>query len=492
MKVKPVAEGDVVLQGFLDFGYFTPEGLDRIGFTIVRRAKGYAFCTNYRHLGECLIPNQEKALSFIHRFETTCHPITHQPSNHLVLTELKSTFLKDLIEFDDSSFRASHVVMAIAEAELILMVRGAYKKFSDSSEIQYTKAEKDTLYSAGFLLGIEQLRIPTDSVLHKNIDDIKGQNDQYFYRGYREGMLFHSPMPDVDITAKEILELSQRIAVESQREFELAVRKGAAQYYYPQDGLSELDVPALLGRIQDCLPMAVDCCDGTNPDSLVNEEYGTDLVEQYRDELIRRGYVFSREQLEELEFLNWPLSHVEAEVVARSQLGSDFISNWNDKKNKLLYGTEVPRAAEEKRLLNIFNSLFRGDCSAYQAQDVSISISRATNHCHQINKQTLLTLKELLKTYSVERTFSFNVTDLKPHSTIASELENVNAYLELDSSALWSIHCVPTQDSRFWSALVELHRVSKQPIEVSATDNRTSEIWIVVKEGKEGPFELAY
>lgn len=79
-------------------------------------------------------------------------------------------------------------------------------------------------------------------------------------------------------------------------------------YLFPDDNIVRLDDQALLDFIECKLGDALDMTDGSDFGSDLRIDIAQDRIEQARDILLSRGYVFSPDQQERISFLQWPLS----------------------------------------------------------------------------------------------------------------------------------------------------------------------------------------
>lgn len=94
-------------------------------------------------------------------------------------------------------------------------------------------------------------------------------------------------------------------------------------YLFPNPELKSKPSESLEALIAALLDDTIDRTDGTDMHSDVRIDYAQDLIEQARDILVERGYVFGAEQRLTLPFLSWPLTQEQQAEADREKADAD-------------------------------------------------------------------------------------------------------------------------------------------------------------------------
>jgi len=301
---------------------------------------------------------------------------------------------------------------------------------------------------------------------------LKSLGNNHFNKGYKQGVLNESPPPLIQIDESELAKSKTEIMEESVFDFQQSVTRKRKNYLdlydYPKD-LNEYSNVQLLQMMNEYLPMALDKCDGTNLMSLQNEEYGYDVLTQIRDELIHRGYIFSEQEVERLEMLDWPISEQESEHSALKQISGNAYRVWNIDIDTLAYGDISPLEAERDQMFkSIFSAVTNtAPNSLYDLDELSLTMGRNTNYQPIISKCRLRYFIQLLRTFT--DSLSVGLTDITPDRRIDIYDEEID---EFDDKVFWTITCQPSVEPEFWSILIQLQ--TETNISISVTQRHPS------------------
>lgn len=142
-------------------------------------------------------------------------------------------------------------------------------------------------------------------------------------------------------------------------------------YLFPDDQIPSMSENELLALIEANLRDAKDCTDGSDIGSDLRIDGAQDIIEQARDQLVRKGYVFSFDEQERLPFLTWPLTaEQEREQALRREQESVAEARYR----------EWARSAEA-RLNCLFKKLMVGDVLPGEANFDRVEMNIGWNSC---------------------------------------------------------------------------------------------------------------
>lgn len=229
--------------------------------------------------------------------------------------------------------------------------------------------------------------------------------------------------------------------------------KGDA-YEFQDEDLLEYSVEQLQALIRNKLPLATYQIDGLGGIDQVRVDHAQDLIDQARDLLLDKGMSFTQAEIEELEFLTWPLT--ESERLERET-------------QQLAEAAERVRLAAlrkqvEARSLAITQDAIDGKLANQPivVQAIKLVLSRS-GHSFSNGEiypsgpsgSEVLSLVDQLK--------AIGVTDVRLRSYTCSR---VGVQFDTDPVPSWKIEMLLPVDPLVWLFLwswYELHRVSESP-----------------------------
>ncbi|MCC2525558.1 hypothetical protein [Vibrio coralliilyticus] len=380
------------------------------------------------------------------------------------------------------------LLIAIAEVELELLVLKGIKGIGADDCRKCPDESKHLLYEMGRVIGSKHVTLPEDSKYLPEIEGIKESGNYHFMLGYKHGVLWQSQKPEIALNPGEILKITRDLLLDSKAVFYSSIQRSNRSYLFPQD-LTSATTAMLLSKIEEHLPEALNSCDGTQFNSQIGHDFGCDVIEQVRDELICRGYEFSQKEISQLDFIKWPLNLDSAISKAIRQLRSKLLKEWGHTLNGLVYGEREPQDVEGQRLLDTFCACITQTTNNEELnpEDIAIRISRHSNTMPQATKQELLSIAMDIEQASVADSFSFNITDFKHGRNIQRHDER-----EFDKDVFWEISCVPTSAVSLWKALLKLQQQCKTSIEVSQRYARQQIFSIEINQVGENNFTYNY
>ena len=115
--------------------------------------------------------------------------------------------------------------------------------------------------------------------------------------------------PERRMTCVPLVESMTAVAVPGSDE---SVPESHNAYLFTDPEIDKMTAAALAALMDGLEPDAMDQTDGSDFDSDVRIDHAQDLIEQARDALLKRGYVFSEAERLKFSFLTWPASPDEA------------------------------------------------------------------------------------------------------------------------------------------------------------------------------------
>lgn len=444
----------LIASGVFDFGHTVPNHNDQVPFRITLVNSAYYIQTEYRNIGRKTIGKKEVD-SVIEMLNSSLCPFLQEPTGTVKITEPKPLFMEKYFSFDDS-YRPIDLLLAIAEVESAVAVNSALSRFMVNGITFISESEKQKLTSWGRYIGSEHVRIPRSSKYHIEIERLKSLGDTHFNRGYKQGVLIDSPPPliqvDESVLAMNKIEIQENSVIEFQQSIARKRANYLDLYDYPQYLTKESNAH-LQQMMTDYLPMALEKCDGTNRISLQVEEYGYDVLTQIRDELLHRGHIFSEQEIEQFDMLDWPITDQESEFKALNQISRNAYQAWNSDIDSLVYGEKSPNEVEREEMFkSIFSAVNKTSSnSLFDLNELLLTMGRNTNYQPIISKSRLRYFIQSLRTFT--SSLSVGVTDLAPGRRTDVYDETID---DFDDKVFWTLTCQPTVEPEFWSTIIQL------------------------------------